>query len=49
MLLRLSVNMCVSVWMEVCMVWIAISMAFNYARRIFWCYGSHSAMCIFLL
>ena len=45
MLLRLYVNMCVFV----CMVWIAISMAFNFARRIFWCPGSLSAMCVFLL
>ena len=49
MLLRLSVNMCVFVWVLVCMVWIAISIAFNYALRIFWCHGSLSAMCIFLL
>ena len=49
MLLRQSVNMCVSVWVVVCMVWIAISIAFSSTLRIFLCPGSLSAMCIFLL
>ena len=31
------------------MVWIAISLAFNSAPRMFWCPGSLSAMCIVLL
>ena len=48
-MLRLSVNMWVYVWVVVCMVWIAISIAFNYALRIFWCHDSLSSMCMFLL
>ena len=36
MLLRLFVNMCVYVWVVVCMVWMAISITFSYAIRIFW-------------
>ena len=33
-LLRLSVKMCVLVWVD-CMVWMAISMAFHNALRMF--------------
>ena len=43
-LLRLFVNTCVSVWV-VCMFWIAMSVAFNSALRIFWCPGNLLAMC----
>ena len=39
MLLRLSVNICVSVWV-VCMVFMAMSMAFSSAFRIFWYSGN---------
>ena len=44
--LGLSVNMRVFVWV-VCMLWIALSIAFNSALRIFWCPGNFLAMCIF--
>ena len=39
MLLRLFVNICVYVWV-VCMVFIAMNMAFNYALRMFWYPGN---------
>jgi hypothetical protein len=35
MLLRLYVKMCVSVWV-VCMVLMAMSIAFSYVRSMFW-------------
>ena len=41
-------KMYVSVWV-CCMVWMAMSITFNYAQRIFWWHDSFSAMCIFLL
>ena len=47
-LLRLSVNMCVSVWV-VCIILMAMSIAFSYARSVFWYHGSLSDMWIFLL
>jgi hypothetical protein len=47
MLLRLSVNMCVSLWV-VFMVLIAKSMAFNYALRMFWYPGNLSDIWISL-
>ena len=48
MLLRLFVNMCVSPWV-VCMVLIALSIAFSFARRIFWYPGSLSNIWVLLL
>jgi hypothetical protein len=48
MLLRLYVKMCVLVWV-VCIILIAMSMAFSYARNMFWYPGSLSDMRIFLL
>jgi hypothetical protein len=47
MLLRLSVNMCVSLWV-VFMVLIAKSMAFNFALRMFWYPGNLSDIWISL-
>lgn len=35
MLLRLLVNVCVFIWV-VCLVLMAISMAFDYSQRMFW-------------
>ena len=48
MLLRLSVNICVSLWV-VCTVLIAMSIALNSARRIFWYPGSLYDIWVFLL
>ena len=48
MLLRLSVNMCVTVWV-VCMALITMSMAFSSALRMFWYHGNLSDRWIFLL
>ena len=39
MLLRLSVNICVSIWVG-CTVLIAMSMAFNSALKMFWYPGN---------
>ena len=47
-LLRLSVNMCVSI-LVVCMVLTARSIAFNSALRMFWYPGSLSDMWVVLL
>ena len=48
MLLRLSMNMCVSVWV-ICMVLIAMSIAFSSALSMFWYHGNLYAMWILLL
>ena len=48
MLLRLYVNMCVSIWV-VCMVLIAMSIAFSSALRMFWYHGNLYDIWIFLL
>lgn len=41
-------NVCVSLWV-ICMVFMAISMAFNYALRMFWYPGSLSDIWVLLL
>ena len=48
MLLRLFLNMCVSVWV-VCMVLIAINIASNFALRIYWYPGNLSDIWVLLL
>ena len=48
MLLRLSVNMCVSIWVF-CMVLMAMSIAFSFALRIFWYPSNLSNMWVLLL
>ena len=47
-LLRLSVNMCVSIWV-VCMVLTAMSIAFSSALRMFWYPGNLSDIWVLLL
>ena len=48
MMLRLSVNICVSLWV-VCMVSMAISMALSSALRMFWYHDSLSDIWVLLL
>ena len=48
MLLRLFVNMCMSVWV-ICMVFMAMSMAFSSALKIFWYPSNLSNFLMFLL
>ena len=47
MLLRLYVNMCVSIW-EICICYIAMSIAFNSALSIFWYRGNLSKIWVLL-
>ena len=48
MLLRLYVNMCVSIWVF-CIVLMAMSIALSSALRMFWYPGSRSDMWVLLL
>ena len=45
-LLRLSMNMCISIWV-ICMVLIAMSIVFNYALRMSWYLGNLSNIWVF--